>query len=122
MRHQRFSQIRIFPKTHVANLSQLSNEALLEVGRALAIADFVIEKAITQTKFRINAKDRSVAFRQTLDNKFHMFIDVYPVYLGFGGPELTIPLSVSTIKPESLAKSVKVYVEKYVSEIEKSKG
>ena len=115
---QRFCQVRIFPKAHVESLSQLSDSVVLELGKAIAIADSIIYRLIFKRNIEINAKDRSIAVRQELDRRFHMFIDVYPVYLGFGGPELTVPLSVSTVSPEKLADSAKVEVGKYLTEID----
>lgn len=104
----RTGQLRIIPKAHKPNLSEFSLEEINSIAHAIAIADEVMYNYINSRNLRVGMNDRSIAFRQQLQNDYHCIIDLFPVYAGFGGAELIVPIGINSVFPEWLGESLSV--------------
>jgi diadenosine tetraphosphate (Ap4A) HIT family hydrolase len=108
----RTGQLRIIPKKHVKHIGELSNEMLESMGMAISKADEIMHSFIESRDIRVGMNDRSIAFRQSIMRDFHMIIDIFPVYSGFGGAELIIPIGINSIFPEYLGEMFRSFLEK----------
>lgn len=95
----REGQLRIIPRTHASNIANFSDSCLHSIGNALEIADTLMYELLKGRSFK---NDRSIIFRQFIKD-FHMIIDILPVYAGFGGAELIVPLSIGIHSPSQIA-------------------
>ncbi len=107
----RYAHLRIFPKRHIAHIGDLTGEECDSLGYAISLGDYLMKDILGSFWGTIPEDDRSVIFRQRTDSDFHMLVDMLPVYMGLGGAELIIPLSIHSKKPEQFAKLMRKTME-----------
>ncbi len=97
----RLGQIRIIPKHHLKNVTEISNEMFLELGLLIEESDLTIHNFGMKLGFRL--KDRSIVFRESYSENqdFHLLVDVLPFW-PLGSVELLDSINSYSITPEHI--------------------
>ena len=100
----RYAHLRIFINRHIPHMGELADEECNSIGYAISLGDYLMKLILGSFWGMIPEDDRSIVVRQKSDGDFHLFIDMIPVYMGLGGAELLLPMSIHSRTPKTFAK------------------
>ena len=109
---ERDGQLRLIPKKHTSQFTQLNDKQLKELADALVKANTALDEFVSIADSNMHLlHDRNILFRQEnegYDSGMHMLIDIIPIQR-IGGAEIMETYRIATVFPEEVAK---VMIEK----------
>ncbi len=98
--------VDIFPKRHIRNFSDFSDEDIIGLCDALKVSIKAISKAIDSVNYNILFYS-SPMIKNKLNDDFHFYVQIVPRVYGFAGFELATGCFINSVDPKKYCEKLK---------------